>query len=123
MFPPCSPARGPMSTTQSAGPDGVLVVLDDDEGVADVPQPQQRLDQPMVVPLMQADRRLVENVQHADQAGPDLRGEPDSLRLAAGQRGRGPVERQVVEPDVDQEPQPGLDLLQHPLGDESAPGR
>ena len=99
------------------GADGVLVVLDDDQRVAEVAQPGQRLDQPVVVPLVQADRRLVQHVQHADQAGADLRGQPDPLRLAAGQRGGRPVEGQVVEPDVEQEPEPGVDLLQHPLGD------
>ena len=48
-------------------------------------------------------RRLVEHVEHADQAGADLGGQPDALRLAAGQGGRGPVEREVVQADVDQE--------------------
>ena len=70
--------------------DGVEVVLDDDQRVAQIPQPQQRLDQPAVVALMQPDRRLVEHVQHADQPGADLRGEPNPLRLTAGQRGRRP---------------------------------
>ncbi len=37
------------------GPDGVLVVLDHDQRVAQVLQPYQRLDQPVVVPLVQAD--------------------------------------------------------------------
>ena len=32
----------------------------------------ERVDQPAVVALVQADRRLVEHVQHADQAGADL---------------------------------------------------
>ena len=99
------------------GPDGVLVVLDDDQRVAHVAQPGQRLDQPAVVPLVQPDRRLVEHVEHADQPGPDLGGQPDPLRLAAGQRARGAVQRQVVQPDVEQEPQPGLHLLEHPPGD------
>ena len=85
------------------GPDGVLVVLDDDQGVAEVAQPDQRLDQPVVVALVQADRRLVEDVEHADQAGADLGGQPDALRLAAGQRARRPVEGEVVEADVEQE--------------------
>ena len=98
-------------------PDGVLVVLDDDQGVAEVAQPDQRLDQPVVVALVQADRRLVEDVEHADQAGADLGGEPDALRLAAGQRAGGAVEREVVEADVEQEAQPLVDLLEHPLGD------
>ena len=65
--------------------DRLLVVLDDDERVAHVAQPDQGLDQPVVVALVQADGRLVEDVQDTDQAGADLRGEPDALRLTAGQ--------------------------------------
>ena len=70
--------------------DRVLVVLHDDHRVAQVAQPQQRLDQPVVVPLVQARRRLVQHVQHPGQARADLRREPDPLRLAAGQRRRRP---------------------------------
>ncbi len=65
--------------------DGVLVVLDHDEGVAHVAQPYQRLDQPLVVALVEPDRRLVEDVEHPDQARPDLGGESYPLRLATGQ--------------------------------------
>ena len=85
-------------------PDGVLVVLDHDQGVAQIAEPDQRLDQPVVVALVQSDRRLVEHVQDADQAGTDLGGKPDPLRLATGQRTGRAVERQVVEADVEQEP-------------------
>ena len=99
------------------GVDGVLVVLDDDQRVAQVAQPDQRLDQPVVVALVQADGRLVEHVEHADQAGADLGGQPDALRLAAGQGAGGAVQGQVVQADVEQEAQPGVDLLEHPLGD------
>ena len=67
-------------------PDRLLVVLDDEHGVAEVAQAHQRLDEPPVVALVQADRRLVEHVQHADQAAADLRRQPDALRLAAGER-------------------------------------
>ena len=80
-------------------------------------EPDQRLDQPVVVALVQADARLVEDVEDADQAGADLGGQPDALGLAAGQRGRRAVEREVVEAHVEQEAQPLLDLLEHPLGD------
>ena len=55
---------------------------------------------------MQTDRRLVEHVQHADQAGADLGGQPDALRLTAGQRRRRPRQRQVLQADVEQEAQP-----------------
>lgn len=97
--------------------DGVLVVLDDDERVAHVPEPDQGLDQPVVVALVQADGRLVQHVQHADEPGADLGGEPDALGLAAGQGARGAVQREVVEADVHEEPQPLVDLLEDPLGD------
>ena len=66
---------------------------------------------------MQPDRGLVQHVENADQAGPDLGGQADPLGLAAGQRAGGAIQRQVVEADVKQEPQPGPDLLDDPLGD------
>ena len=55
-----------------------------------VPQANQGVEQPPVVPLVEPDRRLVKDVQDADQPAADLGGEPDPLRLAAGRRGRGP---------------------------------
>ena len=65
--------------------DGVLVVLDHDDGVAQIAQSDERVDQPPVVALVQTDRRLVEHVQRADQARADLAGQTDALRLATGQ--------------------------------------
>ena len=100
------------------GADRVLVVLDHDHGVAEVAQPAQRFEEPRVVALVQADRRLVEHVEHAGQPGADLRRKPDALALAAGQRaGARAVERQVFEADVDQECEPLADFLKHPHGD------
>ena len=49
------------------GADGFFVVLDDDHGVAEVAQVDQRIEQPAVVALMQADRRLIKDVEHARQ--------------------------------------------------------
>ena len=66
---------------------------------------------------MQADRRLVEDVEHAHQTGADLGGQPDALRLTAGQRARGPAQRQIVQSYIEQEAQPGLHLLEHLPGD------
>ena len=45
----------------------VLVVLHHDEGVAEVAQPRQGLDQQVVVALVQADGWLVEHVEDTDQ--------------------------------------------------------
>ena len=62
---------------------------------------------------MEADARLVENVEHADKARADLRGEADALRLAAAERCGSASEREVVEADVQQEAQPRVDLFEH----------
>jgi hypothetical protein len=87
-------------------------VLDHEQRVAQVAHVLQGLDQPGIVALVQADRGLVENVEHAHQLRADLGRQADALGLAARERGRGARERQVIEADVDQELQPGLDLLQ-----------
>ena len=98
-------------------PDRVLVVLDDDHRVAEVAQAPQRVEEPRVVALVQADRRLVEHVEDAGEARADLRGEPDALALAARERAGRARQRQIVEPDVAQENQPVADLLQDSLRD------
>ena len=90
----------------------LLVVLDHDHRVAEVAQPLQSGDQLRVVALVQPDRGLVEDVQHAHERGADLRGQPDPLRLPAGERGGGAVHREVADADVLQELQPLGDLAQ-----------
>ena len=67
-------------------PHRVFVVLDHDHGVALVAEPGKRFQQAVVVARVQADRRLVENVQHAHQPAADLPGQPDALHFAAGER-------------------------------------
>jgi hypothetical protein len=99
------------------GADRLLVVLDDDDAVADVAQVKERADQALVVALVQADRRLVEDVHHPGQARADLRREPDPLRLAARERLGAAVEAQVVEADVVEELEARADLADHLVGD------
>ena len=53
-----------------------------------------------VVARVQSDRGLIEHIAHALQIRAELRGEPDTLRLAAGQRGRRAIELQVPEAHV-----------------------
>ena len=101
--------------------DRIFVVLDHDHRVAEIAQAIQRAQQPLVVALMQADRRLVEDVHHADEAGADLARETDALRLAARERLGAAIERQVVETDVAQEPQALADFLDDLRGDLAAP--
>ena len=63
--------------------DRVLVMLDDEHGVAEIAQALERDEQAVVVALVEADRGLVEDVEHAREAGADLAGEADALALAA----------------------------------------
>ena len=94
------------------GTDRLLVVLDHDHRVAEIAQILERLEQALVVALVQPDRGLVEDVEHAGEARADLRGEPDALALAAGQAAGIAGERQVAEADIAQEAEPVVDLLE-----------
>ena len=107
ISPPCSPAPGPMSTTQSA----VRIVSSSCSTtrtrVAEVAQAGERGDELRVVALVEADRGLVEDVEDAHERAADLGREADPLGLAARERLAGPVEREVVEADVGEEAEPG----------------
>ena len=115
------PRPGPDVHDPVGRPDRLLVVLDDQDGVPQIAQPRQRLDQPPVVPLVQADAGFVQHVQHAHQPGADLRRQPDPLRLAARQGVGRPVEGEVIQPDVDEKAEAGVDLLEHLVGDQPLP--
>jgi hypothetical protein len=78
-------------------------VLDHQHGVSHVAKLGERRQEPPVVALMQADGRLVEDVEDPHQRRADLGGQPDPLPLAAGKRGRGAGKVQVVQPYVGEE--------------------
>src|SRR5919198_1083292 len=65
---------------------------------------------------MQADRRLVEHVEHAAQAGTDLGSEAYALPFAAGERGGRAVERYIPQTDRIQELQAFDDLCKDAPG-------
>ena len=48
-------------------PDRLLVVLDDEDRVAEIAHAQERADEPSVVALMEADRGLIEDVKDAHE--------------------------------------------------------
>ncbi|KAF1065940.1 MAG: hypothetical protein GAK45_02062 [Pseudomonas citronellolis] len=93
--------------------DRVLVVLDHDHRIAEVAQMGEGAQQALVVALVQADRWLVEDVHHPDQAGADLAGQADTLRLATGEGIGAAIQGQIVQADVDQELQALADLLEN----------
>ena len=64
----------------------LVVVLDHQDGIASIPECREHVEQPVLLDRVQADRRLVEDVQDAAQVGADLGGEPEALRLSARER-------------------------------------
>jgi hypothetical protein len=73
---------GPQVDDQVGPLHELVVVLDDDQRVALVAQREEGRDQPLVVARVQADARLVEDVEDAGEVGAELRGEADPLGLA-----------------------------------------
>ena len=94
-----------------------LVVLDDEDGVAEVAETEQGLDEAVVVCRMEADGRLVADVEDAYEARTYLRGQADALGLTAAEGRCGTFKGQVVEADVVEEAQARLDLLEGLRGD------
>ena len=107
------PGAGTQVHHEVGGVDGFLVMLHHDHGVAQIPHLDQGIDQAAVIPLMQADGRFVQYIDHSHQPGTDLGGQPDPLGFATTQRPRGPVQRQVRQPHVVEELEPFADFLQH----------
>ena len=103
---------GPEVDDVIGGPHRVFVVLDNDDRVPHVAEAAERVEQTRIVARVESDRWLVQDVQHADQPRTDLPRQTNTLRFAAGQRGSRAVQRQVIEPDVEQEPETPADLFQ-----------
>src|SRR5688572_17339406 len=96
----------------------LLVMLDDDDRVAEIAKMMERAEKRAIVALMQADGRLIEDVEHARKIGANLRRQPDALSFATGQRGRAAAEREISDADVVEKPQPVLDFLEHAPGNQ-----
>src|SRR4051812_13649147 len=61
---------------------------------------------------MQADRRLIQQIQHADKSRSDASSEPHALPLAATKRVGRSIEREIIGADAIEEREPPLDLSQ-----------
>ena len=80
--------------------DRLRLVLHDEHRVALVPQPQQQVVHPLDVMGVQARGGLVEDVGDVGERGAEVADHLGALRLAARQRARRPVEREVAQPDL-----------------------
>ena len=98
------------------GAHGVLVVLHHDQGIAQVPQVLQSRQKLIVVPLVQANGGLVQNIQHPHKGGANLGRKSDPLAFAAGEGPGPPGQGQIAQAHIRQEPEPGGDLPDDLLG-------
>ena len=71
----------------------VLVMFHYNHGVADVAQLLQRMDKALVIALMQADTRFIQNIKHIDQLRTNLRSQADALTLSTGKADGTAVQR------------------------------
>src|SRR4051794_30551343 len=85
-------------------------MLDHQHRIAKIAQVLEGFEQTFIVALVQADARLVKNIEPSDQPRSDLGGQSDALRLAAAESATLPVQRQVTEANVSQEPKPGANF-------------
>ncbi len=72
------------------------IVLDDEQRIAGIAQLREHFDDAAEVARMQADARLVEHEQRIDERRAERRRQIDALHLAARQRPRLPIEREVA---------------------------
>ncbi len=75
-------------------------MFDDENGVFEVAEVFQSGDELVIVALVEADRRLVENVEDALEAGADLGGKANALSFAAGKSVGGATKLEITKADV-----------------------
>ena len=93
-----------------------LVMLDDQDAVADFFETPQGAQQHSVVARVKTDGGLIENVADAAQVGSELRRETDALRLAAGESVGAAVESEIRQANFREETKSLLDFSQNLVG-------
>ena len=87
-----------------------IVLQDHHHRVAQVTQAKQGLEQATIIPLMETDRGLVENVEYADETRTDLRGEL-MANVAAAQSNV-----KIIQTNIDEKPEPFANFFQDAMG-------
>ena len=73
----------------------------------------QRLKELVIIPLMESDAGLVQDIGHSHQAGAYLGGQTDALGLTAGQSACGPGQGKIIQTHVNEKAYPGSDFFQN----------
>ena len=92
---------------------GILIVFHHQQGVAHIPQITQCGQQLVVVPLVETDRGLIQNIENAHQAGTNLCSQTNSLAFAAGEGSGTAGKGQITKTHGLQKSQTGANLLKN----------
>src|SRR5882672_1246860 len=92
------------------------IVLDDDQRIAGITQASHHLDHPSYVARMQADRGFIEYEERIDQRSAERSRQVDALNFATRKRAGLPIEREISEPDIAQEPQSRANAFEQQIG-------
>ena len=90
-------------------------MFDYDDRVPHVPQLFEAPNQAFVIALVQTYRWFVQNIEHVDEPAAYLRGQTDTLALAAAEALAAPAQTQITQSHRLHEPQPRTYLLQYRL--------
>ena len=85
--------------------DCLFIMFDNDYGIALIAQIFQCAEQAIIVTLMQADRRFIQNIKNTCQARPNLTGQSDPLALPTRQRARIARQGQIFQTNIVQKSQ------------------
>ena len=77
-----------------------FIVFDDDQAIPEVAQTLEAFEESFIVARMKSDGGFIEDIEHADQTGPDLGRQTNSLGFAAGERCRAAIEAEIAESDL-----------------------
>ncbi len=105
------------------GAEDVGIMLDDDDGVAEVAEIFEDADEANGVAGVEADGWLVEDIERADELRAEGCGELDALGLTAGKRGGETVEGEVLQADGEEEAEALADFMENLAGDLLLRGR
>ena len=97
-------------------PDGLLIMLNHDHGVAKISQSLKRTNQARIITLMQTNTWLVQNIEHTDQARTNLGRQTDSLCFTTRQCFSSTIESEVFKPNGFEKPKSRIDFLKHLCG-------
>ena len=96
--------------------DGFFIVLDDEDGVAEIAEGLERIEQAAVVTRVQSDGRLIEDIEYAAQARADLSCQANTLGLTAGECGGGTIQGEIAQADVEEKIEPFGDFVERAAG-------